>query len=724
MAGGFSRPLVIYLSPLLILPMSRKVVVLSEKPNSAAKIASALSNGQFHRRMVGKVPVFEVSRGGADIRVVPAAGHLYGLAERQKSSGFPVFDVEWKPSSEIDKEAGFTKDYLKAIASEAKGADEFYAATDYDIEGEVIAANILEFACRARKVRRMKFSTLTEEELEAAFVNARDSLDAGLVSAGRTRHMLDFFWGISLSRALMHAIKQAGAFKVLSIGRVQGPALAVLARREGEIGAFISKPYWLLLAMVKGVEFSSTRGEFLDKNEAEESLALCAKEGSVAKVERRRFEQMPPTPFDLTTLQTEAYRAFGFSPAQTLEIAQRLYEEGVCSYPRSSSQKLPEQLGLPKIISKIAKMPEYCKLADSLIAQKRFKPFEGKNSDPAHPAIYPTGQPLASTFPDQRKLYDLIVKRFLSCFALPSIREKLSVQLLLGKVDFAASGIRTIERNWMDYYAPYSEADEVVLPDFAEGERVTAEKIFLEEKKTQPPKRYTQASLVRKLEQDELGTKATRASIIQTLFNRGYLAGKASIEVTPFGMAIFSALNANAPHVLSEELTRQFERDMDGIQEGKKTADGVIGNGKETLVKLIGEFRTHEQDIGSKLLSAFRTTQREDGKLGKCNLCADGYLVMRKSKFGVFVGCNAYPNCRNTFPLPRESAVKGTGKKCEKCGTPIVTVRRKGKRPWKMCLLPTCETKKDWAKNNSEAKPAETKPSQTSSLIPGAPLNK
>jgi len=676
-----------------------KVLILAEKPSSAQKIAASLSQGKAVRKAVHGIAYFEFERQGSQYVVVPAVGHLFSLAEREKSGGYPVFDVEWKPSHEVSETAAFSKPYLQNIAALCKGVKQFVASTDYDLEGEVIAGNLMEFVCKQNpgKVRRMKFSTLTSEELEEAFTKAAPSMDLGLLDAGRTRHRLDFYWGISLSRALMAAMKAGGRFSVMSIGRVQGPALAVLAKRELEISAFKPEPYWEVFALVKDTRFESVRGKLKTEAQAVEAVSKAGKTGFVEKVERKKFHQMPPFPFDLTTLQTEAYKAFSFSPTQTLEVAQHLYEEAVISYPRTSSQKLPERLNLSKIISKLADQPAYSKLAARLVKEKRFSPHEGKNEDPAHPAIFPTGEKPAPAPGPKAKLYDLIVKRFLACFADSAVREKMSVALKLGSEQFVAQGARTIEGNWMEFYSPYAKFEEVTLPDFGQDEGVIADKVWNEKKMTQPPKRYTEASLVRKLEAEDLGTKATRASIIKTLFDRGYVKGK-SIEATPLGLTVYNALNDNVPQILSEELTRHFEKEIVAIQSGGKKSAEVIEEGKQSLSKLCEEFRGKEKAIGSKLLAALDQTRREASVLGDCNLCKQGKLIVRKSKYGVFVGCSAYPACRNTFPLPRESVAKPTGKVCEKCGTPIVRIFRKGRKSFSMCLLTTCETKKDWAK--------------------------
>jgi len=220
----------------------------------------------------------------------------------------------------------------------------------------------------------MKFSALTTDDLVNAYEN-RGPLDLSNAQAGEARHMLDWFYGINLSRALMGAIRSKGIYKIMSIGRVQGPALHILCQKERQIDAFISSPYWQIFTNAKQVRFSHIRDRFLKKEEAESSLKRTGTSGKVSKVEKKPFEQAPNPPFDLTSLQVEAYKCFGFAPTMTLALAQTLYEASLISYPRTSSQKLPAKLNLGKIITALSKNPAYALSAGSLISEKRFVPL-------------------------------------------------------------------------------------------------------------------------------------------------------------------------------------------------------------------------------------------------------------------------------------------------------------------------------------------------------------
>ena len=681
-------------------------LVICEKPKVAEKIAYAIGKGKADRKSANGVPYYEVERDGDLIIVVSAVGHLYTLRQAEGSGGYPVYNIEWAPSSEVEKEADYTKKYVDAIKKLAPGADEYICACDYDIEGSLIGYNAMRFACGTEVGSRMKFSALTSEDLENSYLE-RGKLDVENALAGEARHMLDWFYGINLSRALMASIRSAGASykQTMSIGRVQGPALAILAKKEKEISAFASKPYWELWCKAKEIRFDSTRGRFEKKEEAAAAMNASAANGTVEKVERKDWLQAPPPPFDLTSLQVEAHRALGIAPARTLELAQTLYEASMISYPRTSSQKLPAKLNLKKIVESLSKNPAYEKIAKAQITEGRFIPAEGKKEDPAHPAIHPTGQ-MGQVGEKETRLYDLIVKRFLACFGKPAKRETLKVSLISGTERYAASGSRTVEMGWFDAYAPYVKMDEVTLPAFVEGEKVAVTGFKVDEKKTQPPRRYTAASIISELEKMNLGTKATRAAVIETLFKRGYLEGE-SIRATPFGIAVYDLLAKVAPEIMDEELTKSIEEEMEKIADGENEKK-AIENGKKVLNAILKKFEGNEKDIGFGLLSGLRQKDFADSMLGKCVKCGGDLRAIRSRMGKQFVGCSGYPDCKATYPLPQEAKIMPLGKACEKCGTPIVRVIRKAKKPFEMCIDPLCETKKNWGQANYQRKTAIT----------------
>src|SRR3989338_1867401 len=341
-------------------------LIICEKPKVAQKVAAALSGGKYEQKRQSGVSYFLLERAGRKIAVAPAVGHVYSLMQEKGERGYPVFGIKWVPAYEVDKGADYTKGYVESIEALAKKADEFVCACDYDIEGSLIGFNVIRFACKSEKGKRMKFSALTEDDLIEAY-EGMGELDYLNAYAGEARHMLDWFYGINLSRALMEAIRKSGKYQVMSIGRVQGPTLHILAMREKEIVAFKPVPYWQLFALCKAVRFTHAKERFLKKEEASAALKASSNDGVVESVEAREYAQNPLPPFYLTDLQVEAYRQFSFAPAQTLQMAQTLYESSLISYPRTASQKLPEKLNLPKIINAISKQGEYEKSAGELI---------------------------------------------------------------------------------------------------------------------------------------------------------------------------------------------------------------------------------------------------------------------------------------------------------------------------------------------------------------------
>ncbi len=675
-------------------------LVITEKPNASKRVAEALSDGKPEKLNIKGVPYYTFTRGKNKITVGCAVGHLFGLAEKNKSKGFsyPVFDIEWVPNYMISKGAAFSKKYLEALKKLAKDADSVTVATDYDIEGEVIGLNIVRFVCNRNDAKRMKFSTLTKEDLIEAYDRASPRLDWKFAEAGETRHYLDYFYGINLSRALTHAIKSAGMFKILSTGRVQGPALKIVVDREREIAAFKPVPYWMIELQAKAktgnVIAWHEADKFWEKEKADKIMDLVKgqKKAVVKKIEKTQFIQKPPIPFDLTSLQTEAYRCFGINPKVTLEIAQELYTNGWISYPRTSSQQLPPSLGFAKIFHSLAKQSGFKELVAKLLKKEKLVPNNGKKTDPAHPAIYPTGIAPKGIEGKQEKIYDLVVKRFLATFSDNAMRETMSIHLDVKKEVFIAKGTRTSEPGWHVFYAPYVKLEEAELPSVNEGEELSVKKFILHDEETKPPKRYTPSSLVRELEKRNLGTKATRAEVVDTLQRRNYTKGEA-IAVTELGMEIVKVLEKYSPKILDEELTRHFELDMEAIREGKKHREEILKEAKEILTDLLKEFKHKEKMIGEELKTTFTETRAVMTTVGECPVCKTGALTLRIGKFGRFIACNRYPECKTTFKLPAAGLAEVTTNLCPVCKYPMIKMIRKGKRPQEVCINLDCPSK-------------------------------
>ena len=671
-------------------------LIISEKPNAAKRIAEALADGKPIREGKQGVYYYKVTHGKKDILVACSVGHLYGLAQKEGKKGIPVFEIEWKPIHETSRSGAFTKKYLDTIKKLSKEADEFTIACDYDIEGEVIGLNVVRYACKQKDAARMKFSTLTKPDLVEAYENKSKHLDWPQAEAGETRHFLDWYNGINYSRALTNAIKTTGAFKLMSTGRVQGPTLKIIVDREKEIKAFKPVPFWQIElkgeAKKEPIEAWHKEDKFWEKKKAEQVMQNVKgqKKGSVADIKKIQFKQKPPVPFDLTSMQIEAYRCFGIQPKETLSIAQELYTSGYISYPRTSSQQLSDKLGFKKILSQLEKQEEYGALVKTLI-NKPLVPNNGKKTDPAHPAIYPTG--IAPRLDErENKIYDLIVKRFMATFGKEATRETVTIDIDVNKEAFVAKGSRTIDKGWHIYYEPYVKLEENELPPVEKGDNVDIKSITLHSLETQPPKRYTPASIIKELEKRNLGTKATRAEIVDTLFKRGYVDGKA-VQATELGIRTVETLEKYSPKILDEQLTRHFEEEMEKIRERKQKGEEVLKEAREALTRIITEFKKHEKEIGKELNKANIETREEMSGLGKCPVCKEGDLSIRRGKFGFFAACNKYPDCKTTYSLPHNALIRPAKKECEVCGFPMVTVIKRAKRPMDYCLNPHCKSK-------------------------------
>jgi len=684
-------------------------IIISEKPDASKRIAEALADGRVSKRGFNNAFWYEFKRGKKNFIVVPAVGHLFVLDTVKKKGGwnYPVFDVQWVPTH-TKKGSEFSKKYFDNMSAVVETGKDFIIATDYDIEGSVIGYNILTMLAKKKDAKRMKFSTLTKDELIESFEKVSPHLDKETVEAGLTRHYLDFFWGINLTRALTIAMKNAAekGFTILSTGRVQGPTLGMLFDKEIEIRKFKPTSFWEIELHAKvgktEVVAAHEKDKFWKKEEADEVLKNTkGKDATVTDIKKREYKQPPPVPFNTTELQADAYAHFKFSPTQTNSIAESLYQAGMISYPRSSSQKLPPSINYTKILKALAGISQYKKFAEELLQKGKLVPNEGQREDPAHPAIYPTFETddLKRMTAQQRKLYDLIVRRFLSVFAEPATRESNTVTLDVNGEKFTAVGKRIIEPGWTKIYEPYLSYEEQILPDMQIGDGIKIQRIDQLAKETQPPGRFSQGSILKEMEERNLGTRATRAEILQTLYTRKYILGK-SIQVTKLGEAVTKALKDYSPRILSEEMTKRFEEEMDEVYKGKKDREEVIKEARETLTDVLAEFRENEKKIGEKLLEALVQARKEERTLGTCPICKTGNLRIIRSRktMKFFVGCSSYPNCHNIYPLPQGAYITPLGKKCEKCGTPMIQVQRKGRRPFRMCLDPKCETKADWGK--------------------------
>ena len=692
-------------------------LIITEKPQAAAKIAAALSNGKDNKISKSKVSYYEFERNGDRIVVGCAVGHLFSVSQIVKGSDYPIFDIGWYPNFAVNKK-DFTKAYYNVLKSLVKGASEIIVATDFDVEGEVIGYNIIRYIAGQKDAKRMKFSSLTAEEIQKAYENRLPNIEWGQAIAGETRHFLDWMYGINLSRALMSAVRAAGKFKVMSIGRVQGPALHLIVDKELQIKEFKSSPYWQVFLDVKdslGNKVTVKHNkDIIDKNR----LGIFEKlEGNGGDASTRKTKQTisPPPPFDLTSLQMEAYKFHGITPSNTLASAQKLYLNGLISYPRTSSQKINDLKGALNVLKKLKK--RYGPLVEHAINSK---PVEGKKSDPAHPAIIPTGNN-GKLEGYESKVYELIAKRFISCFCDNADLENKRVDVIVGDLRFSAKGMEVLKKGWMNVYPVKMEEKEIQDMDG----KVMIEKVKIEEKETKPPKRYSPASILSELEKRNLGTKATRANILETLYTRNYVKDK-SIQATEVGINLIESLKKNSPVIIDEKLTREIEKDMDAIRGSKNNLlekeRKTLDKAKEALIKISKDFKEKELEIGKDLTKANEAMfkeEQENNKLGlKCPECKKGELTIKFTpRFkSYFVACTEYPTCRKTFSLPKGLIKNTLNKKCEDCDYPLLLRILAGKRPWQLCFNPNCPSKKPMDLDGKDKKPEERYVGQQTSV--------
>ncbi len=607
--------------------------------------------------------------------------------------------------------------------------------------------------------------------------------------------MIDFIYGINLSRALSNSVNKKDSsgenkkgYQLLSIGRVQGPTLAFVVEREKEIENHIFEPYWNVTAdFEKNNQIVKTHyfpQKIDSKSTAENIINSCKNQlGKVTDINIQKTSIKPPIPFNLGDLQKEAYRLFRFTPSYTLSIAERLYLAALISYPRTSSQKLPSSINYEKIIKAVSKLNNnlhqnssygnktksilsYSEIALKLLSNKVLKPNEGKETDPAHPAIYPTGQnPKQNLEDSELKLLDLIIRRFFSSFGEEALSNQITVTIIVkDKFTFKAEEKKIVFEGWIKYYRPYFDLSGFVnlesLSFLKTNDILKNVKIELLEKFTQPPPRYNQSTLLQKMEREKIGTKATRSEIISTLFKRNYITNfvpsatnqsvtndskvsksapisnnqkeqtnkveytgiqKSGLRPTEIGIAIVSSMKKYIPNIVSTSLTRDMETQLEQIESGNTTSVQVVENARNQIKDAIQSFNINESKIGQEISSALEANRTSNpsrnhaalSTLGSCPLCKSGNLVIKKAIKSKkrFAGCTNYSSakCVATSPLPQKGTIKSTGKKCEKCNWPIISAsgHNQGKRyQWEFCINSQCPLKNS---SNSNKKNASSK---------------
>ena len=630
-------------------------LIITEKDNAARRIAEILSEDTAEIERQNGVNIYR----WGDKRVIGLSGHVVGLDFPEEYSNWR--DVE--PAELIDAEITTepTKENIVTTLEELAGrADEAVIATDYDREGELIgkeAYEIIEDRIDG-PIERVRFSSITDNEVQQAFANP-DDLDFDLAAAGEARQIIDLIWGAALTRFLSLSARQLGN-DFISVGRVQSPTLKLIVDREREIQAFDPETYWELFADLakNGDSFEAQYFyEDEDGNEAErvwdEADADAAYENlqeaqsaEVQEVNRRTRTDSPPEPFN-TTAFIGAAGSLGYSAQRAMSIAEELYTDGYTTYPRTDNTVYPEDLDPEELLDDFVGT-EFGDDAEQLLDLDEIEPTRGDEETTDHPPIHPTGElpSKGELSDDEWEIYELVVRRFFATVAEPATWEHLRVVALAGGERLKANGKRLLEEGYHAVY-PYGSTSENYVPDVEEGEQLDLTEVRFEEKETQPPRRYGQSRLIKKMEELGVGTKSTRHHSIEKLYDRGYLEGDPP-RPTALAEAVVEAAETFAEMVVSEEMTAQLEADMTAIAEGEATLEDVTDSSREMLERVFEELHDSREEIGEHLQESLKA----DRRLGPCPECGDDLLIRQSRQGSYFVGCDGFPECRFTLPLP------------------------------------------------------------------------
>jgi DNA topoisomerase-1 len=612
-----------------------------------------------------------------DFKIAATVGHIRDLPRRKL--GVDIKN-EFKPTY---KAIPNKQKVIKELKKQSKKAKQVVLAMDPDREGEAIAWHTAKALNLGKNYQRIAFHEITKSAVEKALKNPR-KIDMNLVNAQQARRILDRIVGYKLSPLLWRKIA-----KGLSAGRVQSVALRLIVEREKEIKAFVKKEYWTieaLLQKVKNGEFKALLiqkgkkklGKFAIKNkeQAEKIVKdLDDTEYKVKNIERKQRKRSPLAPFKTSTLQQESWQRFKFPAKMTMGIAQALYEKGLITYHRTDSTNLSQE-ALEKakniILDKWGKnyLPG---------ASRQFK-TKAKVAQEAHEAIRPsypekTPEKLKSNLEEvQFKLYDLIWRRFIACQMKEAVFDATIVDILAKAYAFRATGqILKFDGFLKVYPMRYEEAE---LPELKKNEMLKLKKLIPEQHFTQPPPRYTEASLIKELEKNGVGRPSTYASIISVIQERNYIKKNEKKQFYPeeIGITVSDLLVEHFPKIVDINFTAKMEENLDKIANGKKEWTNTLENFYKPFAKNLNK---KYKEIEKKV----ETTEK------KCPKCGSP-LVVRMSRFGKFYGCSNYPKCK--FTQPFDAKTFGPCPKCKK-GEIVEKKTKKGKTFWGCNLWPKCD---------------------------------
>ncbi|MBU2999677.1 type I DNA topoisomerase [Roseovarius nubinhibens] len=617
---------------------------------------------------------------GSDYTVLASYGHVRDLPPKDGSVDPEAdFDMKWEVGND-------SKKHIKAIADALKDDNALILATDPDREGEAISWH-LEEALRKRKVikkdtpvSRVVFNAITKAAVTEAMQNPRE-IDTALVDAYLARRALDYLVGFNLSPVLWRKLPGAR-----SAGRVQSVCLRLIVEREMEIEAFNAREYWSVKALLgtpRGQEFEARlvtlAGKKLDKYDIENATqaelavqAVSSRDLSVQSVEAKPASRNPSAPFMTSTLQQEASRKFGMGARQTMSAAQRLYEAGHITYMRTDGIDMaPEAV----TAARDAITDRYG--AEYVPGSPRIYKNKAKNAQEAHECIRPTDMTrdaaaLKLTDADQRKLYDLIWKRTLACQMESARLERTTVEIGSqdGQVGLRATGQVVLFDGFLRVYEEgrdddVTEDDDKRLPQIAQGDAMAKRDVTPEQHFTQPPPRYTEATLVKRMEELGIGRPSTYASIVTTIQEREYVTkDKNRLIPEDKGRIVTIFLLNFFRKYVGYEFTADLEEELDVVSAGNADYKQVLARFWRDFSVAIAETSelriTEVLDVLDAALAPTLYPPREDGSDPRiCPLCGEGKLHLKTSRSGGFVGCGNYPECRYTRPIGGEAGDNG-----------------------------------------------------------------
>jgi DNA topoisomerase-1 len=691
-------------------------LIVTEKNIAARRIAAILSPKNPKKDRVSGVDIYKYEIGSdgnkQETVVVGLSGHIVGIDFPKEYNNWQKVDAKDLIDADIVT-TPINRKIVTALRSVGKEASRVTIATDYDREGELIgveALNIIKKVNPEVPFDRVRYSAITPRAIEVAFSNPTN-VDFNLADAGHSRQVIDLVWGAALTRYISLAAGRLGKM-FLSVGRVQSPTLSLIVDKEKERTIFVPTPYWEIHAELenkKGENFSaqhSTR-RFLDKEEATKVFKKLGKQATVKEIEKGNKTDNPPTPFN-TTGFISAANSIGLSPANAMRIAESLYTNGYISYPRTDNTVYPDTLDLRAQIE-IFKEGPFGEYANSLLEKSELIPTRGKKETTDHPPIFPASLAKESDLKeDEWKVYELVVRRFFATFAGPSEWETMRLKLDIDGEEFRANGARLIEPGWRWYY-PYNAPEDRLLPELREGESLKLIKKEMLDRVTQPPGRYGQGRLIKIMEELGLGTKATRHEIISKLYSRAYIHGN-PVQPTNTSFAVIDALEKYSPTITKPDMTKLLEENMDKIAEGNIKETAVLEESREMLKQVFSELDKNRD----KIIESLQAGLREDKIIGNCSECGSELMIRRSKRGSRFIGCNNYPNCTFSLPLPKSGQIIVTDKLCETHRMHHIRIINLGKRAWDLGC-PQCNFI-EWQKTQQEEQALQPKKERPKSI--------